>query len=314
LHIVAHDGDRLRWYDLRAAAAPRAISTRRISMLPDRLRYPGAPAVRWWEIENRRIDIAAFPPDRSHFATLLLIELLVSHSDDWFTFPVPAELGGITTLKEVVVRDSFDETFDLVPPIDGWSMFRLDGLSPTALACPPPVVTPLDGPPLELVDIAIDEEANMAWAVERRIKGREVASDPIAEEVPAEIKASEMPHYAYRLSNRAPRGWHPYLLEEENGRRAFVQGRIADHTGPTAQLAPEPRSLLLRGSENQLEEPVHSIERTRVVQLGARLERRYVLARGTDRRPAHWIKRRRTVRDHPQAFRIVHDTFNRSFE
>jgi hypothetical protein len=63
-----------------------------------RVQYPGAPHPRWWQIEEARNDLGAYAPDRSHFASLLLLELVSSHSDDWFTFPVAAQLGHVLTL------------------------------------------------------------------------------------------------------------------------------------------------------------------------------------------------------------------------
>ena len=88
-------------------------------MIPQRLRYPGAPAPRWWELEDAAVDIGGFPPDRSHLATALLIELICDHANDWFTIPIPspARRGGTTppssgvvvTLGRLRVKDAFDD-------------------------------------------------------------------------------------------------------------------------------------------------------------------------------------------------------------
>ena len=52
-----------------------------------RLQYPGAPLPRVWQIEDHAVDIGGYPPDRSHLATALLIELVSDHASDWFMAP-----------------------------------------------------------------------------------------------------------------------------------------------------------------------------------------------------------------------------------
>ena len=101
---------------------------------------------RWWQLEDRAVDIGGFAPDRSHFATMLLLDVALEHADDWFTFPVPppadAEIdpssGVLVTLSGVTVRDSFGEVWDLTaPPATGpgaWSLFHTAGLAGIAAA------------------------------------------------------------------------------------------------------------------------------------------------------------------------------------
>jgi hypothetical protein len=95
--------------------------------------YPGAPHPRWWQIEDASADVGGYPPDRSHLATPLLIDLLVSGSDDWFVYPLEARTGHIAAIHEAVVIDSFGEEWTLAPPADGWTLFATDGLDPTSL-------------------------------------------------------------------------------------------------------------------------------------------------------------------------------------
>ena len=143
-------------------------------MLATRVQYPGAPHPRWWQIEDAGSDLGAYAPDRSHFATLLLIEIVTSHSDDWFTFPVTAKPGHVLTLHEVTVIDSFGDRWTIEPPDDGWTLFAVTGLDQRSLVLWPTVATALTGPELDQVDFGVDEDANLVWAVERRIAGRDV--------------------------------------------------------------------------------------------------------------------------------------------
>ena len=124
LVLDRHDGGDLDWYavDATTPLGPPATPADPITVYPSRLSYPSAPLPRWWQIEDGAVDIGGYPPDRSHLATVLLIDLIVSHSDDWFRFPVDAVAGHVITLDEVVVTDSFGQTWELTPP-DDWRLF-----------------------------------------------------------------------------------------------------------------------------------------------------------------------------------------------
>ena len=93
---------------------------------PGRLRYPSAPLPRWWQIEDAQVSIGGRAPDRANLATLVLIDLIVNHSDDWFTFGVPARAGSIATLEDVTVIDSFGDRWPVTPPED-WRLFTTTG-------------------------------------------------------------------------------------------------------------------------------------------------------------------------------------------
>jgi hypothetical protein len=75
-----------------------------------------------------------------------MLELVTSHSDDWFTFPIAATAGHVVTLHEAAVIDAFGERWTLTPPDDGWSLFAVSGLDPSSLVLWSAVTTPLTGP------------------------------------------------------------------------------------------------------------------------------------------------------------------------
>jgi hypothetical protein len=260
------------------------------------MRYPGAPHPRWWQIEDHRVDIGGFAPDRSHFATMLLVDLVVSHSDDWFLFPVGVPAGHAATLHQVRVRDAFDGEYDLVPPKD-WSLFKVTGLRDTSLLVWAAVSGPLSGPVLEDVVLGVDENANLLWAVERRVAGRDL---PTAARPEPQLAGTDAPpvasdarkEYAYLPSTQMFPYWHPYTIGQKNGRRRYVQGRLADLSQDPPVRMPEPRARVIDPPATP-EMPVHEIEPSTVPSLGLRLERRYMLARGTDGRPVLWMERRR---------------------
>ncbi len=312
LSLERHDGGDLDWYSVDADA-PLPPSTRPVDvteLYPSRLRYPGAPVPRWWEIEDAKVDIGGYPPDRAHFATLLLIDLVVNQSDDWFGFPVDGVAGHVLTLEEVVVHDSFGEDWVVEPPAD-WSMFATHGLDPRSLVLWATAATPLAGPVLDEVVIGIDEDANLVWAVEQRLRGRAVPSDPDpTPEPPARIDADGRPGFAYRPMTRIPPHWHPYVIETVNGRRRFVQGRAADLSGATAELMPEAESDLLVDPGSGGHHPTHQLEPAAVPAEGVRVERRAILARATDGSPVLWTQRRRQPMLTPPGMRLRFDAMD----
>jgi hypothetical protein len=299
LALPRHDGGDVDWYSVDADApvpAPALAPTPRLAH-PSRMRYPGAAAPRLWEIEDGHVDIGGYPPDRSHFATMLLIDLIVSHSDDWFVFPVDASTATVATLVDVTVRDSFGDTWTLSPPT-GWTLYAVNGLDPSSLLLWPTVATPLTGDLVEQVVLGVDEDANVLWAVERRVDGLEV---PTPEDVPtqpavpagSDLDASATPSYRYIAERGAHNHWHPYVVDAVAGRRRFVQGRLADLTVRPARLMDEPRARVLQDPGAPATGPQHQIEPGTLPTQGLDLERRWMLGRRADAKPVLWLQRRR---------------------
>jgi hypothetical protein len=277
LEIPRHDGGDLDWYSVHSpgaadnAAWPAgAAVTLSGTMLPNRLQYPGAPQPRWWQIEDAKVDIGGFPPDRSHLATMLLIDLVVSHADDWFSFPVAGTAGTVLSVGSVQIRDTFDDGIDAVSPAD-WTMFDVTGLPGSTLVLWPTVATPLTGQVLDDIVLGVDEDANLLWAVERRAGARELAPPPAQPADPGPAPTGQLAADA----------------------RRFVQSRLADLRTRPPTLMPAPVSDLLADPAAPAAGPVHQIEPATVPVTGLRLERRYVLGRASDGTPRLWRQRRR---------------------
>jgi hypothetical protein len=314
LALRRHDGGELDWWSVDADAempAPAGPPADATSVLTGRLRYPGAPLPRWWQIEDAAVDVGGYAPDRSHLGTVLLLDLLVNDSDDWFGFPVGAVAGHVATLDEVVVTDSFGDEWKLDPPADGWSMFATDKLGLRSLVVWA-TAAPLTGPVLEEAVIGIDEDANLVWAVERRIGGREVPADEQPPPAPpAHLDATKRQGFAYRPSTYIPNHWHPYVIEDVDvagvSRRRFVQGRAADLTGAAAVLRDPPAIDLLQDPAGGNGRPMHQLEPAAIPPTGVRIERRHQLARRTDGSPVLWTQRRRAPLLAPPATRLLFD-------
>jgi len=313
LHMQRHSGGHVDWYSVDAdkqLAVPSPLP-KPSEVTATRLQYPGSPNPRWWEIEDVKVDIAGFPPDRSHFATMLLIDLIASHSDDWFTFPILAKAGNTVTLYEVQVTDSFGDKWTITPPAD-WSLFRVKGLADTSLVVWPTVTTPLAGTVLEEVMFGIDEDSNLMIAVERRLNGRDVPTPAhgAAEEggdTSGHVDASQRKKYRYRPSTLVEPFWHPYIISEIRDTRYFIQGRLADLSADPPELMPAPTANLLFDSEAGPTDPVHKVVPSTIPPLGIKVERRWMLARRTDRTPVLWIQRRREPIITPPALKLRFD-------
>jgi hypothetical protein len=280
-------------------------------VIPMRLQYPGAPLPRVWQIEDHMVDIGGYPPDRSHLATALLIELVTDHAGDWFVAPVPAPfgeshaagMGAVVTLTDVRVRNTFDEIDMLtVPPglrddlgdadepPGPWSMFRTKGLDRSSLVLWPTAATPMTGPVLDDIAFGVDEDANMMWAVEERVAGRPLASGIEARKALADGRATGTRDFTWWPTTTLPRHWYPYQGMPTEAPEMFEQGVVRDFDDRGWHDRRGPRSDLISSTANN----GHRLDLHAVPYQGLRLERRYMLARCTDGTPALW-RQRRTV-------------------
>lgn len=330
LTLPAHAGGDVDWYSsdadqpLPVPTEPREGAR---EIIPTRLHYPGAPLPRLWQIEDQATDIGGYPPDRSHLATTLLIQLIADHSNDWFLVPIPAPniagndpnppgIGVAVTLGAVTVRSSFDAEDTLLAPagiddpapgpdepVGPWSLFRTRRLDRSSLVVWPTAASPLVGPLLDDVILGVDEDADVIWAVELVADGVPLAADAESSQALADGRRTGSREFTWIPSTTLPEHWHPYRLEEaEDGpiRRVFVQGLVAELNAEPPGVRRGPRSELIGGVSNaqvaggaSAEGRGHVIETHAVPYQGVRLERRYVLARGTDGRPVLWRQRRR---------------------
>ena len=312
LQVRGHAGGEVDWYTADATRAPGTPPhTQTSEVVPMRLQYPGAPLPRLWQVEDHAVDIGGYPPDRSHLATALLIELVSDHASDWFLAPVPApygrsrapRTGAVITLQNVKVRNSFDEVDELLaPPGVGdpaakpdeptgpWSLFRTHGLGRTALVLWPTAATPLTGPVQDDIAFGVDEDANFLWAVEQRVDGLQLLGGTEALQALADGRATGTRRFAWSPTTTLPPHWHPYRPLPLDGPRFLEQGLVADFSSGRPRPRPGPVSDLIASTARK----GHRLDLHAVPYQGLRLERRYVLARGTDGRPVLW-RQRRTV-------------------
>ena len=304
LDVSDHPGGDLDWFSVDAGGSSGAAGDRERVVLTSRLSYPGAPAPRWWQIEDHYVDLGGFSPDRSHLATMLLLDLVLAHSNDWHWFPVPtptpAQRGGeappssgaLITLHTTRVRDSFDEDWNVTPP-SGWSLFQVTGLDRRSLVVWPVAVAPHLGPVLDDVVLGIDEDANLAWAIELRAEGIQLNQDVSTPEALAETTPTGTGTFHYLPSTTLPPHWHPYRRTEPTARTwgEWEQGLVADLSKAVPVPRPGPVSRLIGGPSGAGAGRGHVLAQPALPSSGVRLIRRARLARDTAGRAVLWVER-----------------------
>jgi hypothetical protein len=343
LRAPGHDGGDVDWFtvdgDPDAVVVPPADATaaQRRLVVPSRLDYPGAPNPRWWQLEDRAVDIGGFAPDRAHLSTMLLIDVAVAHSDDWFTFHVPPPLvagedppsvGVLVRLSDVTVKDSFDQVWPLsAPPATGpgaWSLFHTAGLAESELLVWPVAVAPNTGQVLDDVLIGVDEDANLAWAVELRADGLPLLPDAGTDAAVAETTRTGTRNFRYLPSTTLPDHWHPYqrvrtgdpaddpavVASAGDGKSGYWrQAVLADLTGPVPVPRPGPVSRLIGGPSGNGLGRGHELAPTAIPSNGVRLQRRAILARDTAGRPVLWVERSSRPVSGPPTSHLRYDVF-----
>jgi len=109
---------------------------------------------------------------------MLLIEFALGGADDWHVIPLPIAVGAVATVAQLRVLDTFGRVTEIEPVDDGpatgphWRMFRFTSIDDDTEALPLVLVVPsagaeLLGDPVEDLRLARDEQANLAWAIER---------------------------------------------------------------------------------------------------------------------------------------------------
>ena len=84
------------------------------------------------------------------------------------------------------------------------------GLAESELLVWPVAVAPQSGPALDEILIGVDEDANLAWAVELRADGLQLMQDAETAQAIAETTRTGTREFRYLPSTTLPNGWHPY--------------------------------------------------------------------------------------------------------
>ncbi|MCK0198118.1 hypothetical protein MWN34_14485 [Ancylobacter sp. 6x-1] len=253
------DDGRVDWcsFDLNAEVNLGSLPDRRFvakthTAVPAPVTFRGAPAPRYWEMEEAGLAYGLMPVGPTDLAQLMAIEYASSFGNDWFVVPLTLPIGSVTRIDSLVITDSFGVRTMIRPIGDsglaapGWSMWSLDhirypGEEPAPLPhgnlffLPSTAGRLLDGPMLEDVFFARDEMANMAWAMERSIES------PMEQAMhrPGDLSdtSSDLPTggLRYRLASTVPENWIPLLPVQRIG----ADGKMIQRLRRGAILEPD---------------------------------------------------------------------------
>lgn len=214
LTAAEHRGDKVDWHTFEVgrggplAAGDPASSPTTFACLPTQMSYPGMPAARWWQFENAAVDLGRIEAAPDDLGRLFLADFALLYSNDFFVVPLTVPAGSVCRILSLEVDTCFGDTLtvpsaashDRLMNRRRWRMFHCDDGVPDAgggdgvLVMAASAVDVMQGPELEDVLIARDEMANMAWAVERRVRG------PLG----TPVERREVEHARERRSNQAP--------------------------------------------------------------------------------------------------------------
>ncbi|WP_206425047.1 lamin tail domain-containing protein [Halosimplex salinum] len=303
-----YEGGRLDWHafdvDHEASLEPddwTGPATERVerSLVPAPTAFEGMPAERWWEFEDDGVDLSAVEAAPEDLSRLLLLEFALVYGNDWFTIPVDLPVGSLSSVASFELETTFGETIDADDAIvtdedatTGWNMYSM-GLDATGdergLFLAPTLVESVESETVESVELARDESANVAWAVETTLEGRVGQARDRDEEVAGgedatPVATSEDAEVAYQLATDVPDNWFPLLPRRRSlGDVSLELGRLLTDDGPPA----EPLGDVLAGD---LSVPDEEVSRT-----GKTVDRRYALTRWTDGSTHLWGGRETSV-------------------
>lgn len=181
------NGD-LDWYSVDAGGTETQRSAEmtplpRLTTTPTRIEVTDT-SLRWWELEDGQTNFGDLDVATPDLAKMLLMEFALVYGDDWFSVPMPIEMGNLVRVKSLQVRNVFGETTSVGPArdVDGGPESRFDmyTLAPhadqrapgIAVESRPLLYVPriagarLESPPIDEVHFQRDEGANMVWGIE----------------------------------------------------------------------------------------------------------------------------------------------------
>lgn len=307
-------GGRLDWYHLDLGdagalglGAGQAAAEEKVQfLLPQPVRFPGAPAERFWEFEDAAVDLGAVSAAAEDLGRLITVEFASAFGNDWYSAPIRARYGSLVGVRSVVVSDTFGKQYAIErpavepPPAAAWRVFALSdpelgaGAGPSSgyLLLAPVLAGATDGEAIEELLLLRDEMANLGWAVERVVEGGDGRPRNRAFEYASSVSAAaqESPDspapLIYRLQTEVPDHWIPLVpTKSASGETVLTRGTLLMQDGSRRPITALGRLL----------EPTvspWSLHQEEVPRAGLRIARIPATARWTNGTAMAWIARR----------------------
>jgi hypothetical protein len=306
LQSPEYDGAGLDWYQVDLAPGATLGATGDVSSaskrryLPKSVTFPGMPVDRFWEIEDALINLGSIDAGPTDIVRMLVTEYAVIYSPDWFLVPLELPVGSIGRVDWVTARDTFGVhtlvgTFASQRQDQAGRQFQLARVGDETadlpyLFLPPTSLYGLQSAPLEDVLVQRDEQANVAWIIERVVLGPAGRGVSVArplvrrDKIPAAQFEADL---IYQIATEVPPNWAP-----------LVAVPVGDAILPTLMLQ---RARLLdaptgttRGSTGQLAIGIRQLFEEEVTRAGVRLQLLDQVARWLDGSHHVWRGRRKS--------------------
>jgi hypothetical protein len=306
------------------AAGASQTTTNTVVAVPGRVRFPGMPALRFWDFESNEVAFPSVHPELRDLIKLLTLDFMLVHGQDWFVVPLAQDVGRALKISSLTVTDVFGrvtaisraDTGNTAPSLSRWTAFTNTippaGTTPGNLGdfylATPSAGTGLQGTRvLEQVRFARDEMANMAFGIElltpnqigqaRRGAERDAAAEAVLSVTPPDSLDTTSP-LRYLVESKLPIHYVPLVGVPDTNppaiileKAAHVRSKISPGNPPTLELITPVGRIL-----NPLPTPpAYQIVEEEVPRTGTTVERIIHRARWIDGSTHLWIARRRRL-------------------
>lgn len=212
------------------------LSPEVFTYIPHTIEFKGMPKGRWWEFEDRNIDLSKMMTQKQDISKMVVTEFGLIYSNDWFIIPHVVQDNTITKINGLVATDVFGRQFLVKRAGDGigwqkWDMYNIskkgtmDQESYDNLLMLAALKNRMQGDPVEQVSFLRDEMANMAWGVEEIVPDElmggvdgKTAAQSLTDYLNSITNPTPPPGYInndalfrYRISNAVPENWIPFI-------------------------------------------------------------------------------------------------------
>jgi hypothetical protein len=300
------------------------------TVLPTPVTFDGMPNTRWWAFEEGRVNYSYLNPASREIAKLLFMEFGLIYANDWFMMPVDLPVGSLAKLNGLAVSNVFGEHFWLEASGRGsdqdwqrWNMFSIDiegdeeVPSDTSILLLPTVPKIQESQPVEAVEFARDEMANMVWGIETKVAlphGESVTGGGAAAQyrehlqrivnealAAAPSEAGEEPQplakIRYEIMNEVPENWIPFIPVHFPGETREIQlqraamPRFLKNVDTPDKV--RPRTVLL--NPGLLEKLPYFIHEEEIPRTGVQVLHSYQRTRWKNGRVVVWFAARKTT-------------------
>jgi hypothetical protein len=298
------------------------------TFVPSVVSFGGMPHPRWWRFEDWKTNLSFVKPDTTDLNKLLLLDFLLIFANDWFVLPVTLPVGGLTSVRGLVVSNVFGEQTWVEAagrgPDEAWQRWNMYTLAihgtenvPAEMAT---VLLPVaakvqESKPLEEVHLLRDEIANMVWAVESRIPlatGRGYAGAETGYEFRTKLQqlvfaahppgsvpeAQPNAGIRYQIVNTVPEHWVPFIPVHRDGEMRQIQLQRASlprilENDPDVPKKIEPRTSLVREGLDEAPPRQYFVHEEEISRAGVTVRLSFQRTRWYDGRVFTWLGTRK---------------------